>query len=144
MLNDRRLSEYELRLVLSQREVEIKRLRDENEQLRSQVSTLTKWNVAWQKHRWNQELIRRSEGLEKEFKGLSDVQTKLLLYLANATGKESIRHVRGIAKQLGLDPATACINLKVLQQKKLIRAYLFNSNRKKYYALPETLQFINN
>lgn len=135
------MSSYELRSVIDTKNQQINHLRGENDELRQKVDTLSDWNSRWQKLRWNQEMIRQCECLRSEFGKLSDVQTTIIKYLASLRDRRGTRHVRGLARELGISPSTVCVNLKRLQQMGLARAYLRNSNRKKFYTMPDALQF---
>lgn len=132
---------FELRQILRQKETEISRLKHERESLRKDISQLKNWNYLWQKHRWSEAMRRGCNDLEKEIKGLSDMQTKILNYLSELR-KGGCRHVRGISRQLKLSPTTVCRNLAKLQEKGLVRAYLRNSNKKKFYTLPEASELL--
>ncbi len=68
MDTSRLMSSYELRQMLGMKDKELIRLKEQLNTLQKENETLKDWNFRWQKHRWNQELIRQSEGLEKEFK----------------------------------------------------------------------------
>lgn len=135
MINSRYLTNYELRQTLEMKDRQIGNLKTQISAIKEENNKLTYWNSQWQKYRLNKALIRRSDALKQEIAHLSDVQTKLIKYLASIEREKEPRHVRGIAKELCLNVATASINLKRLQQKGLIRCYQRHSCKKKYYTL---------
>lgn len=138
----RHLTPFELRQVLEMEKRKNIRLRQENKELKKEVERLSEWNLLWQKQRWNEEMAKQCEGLEKEIGSLSNNQTTILLHLASAQGRRAERHVRGIARATKLNVATVSKDLKVLQRMKLVRAYLRNSNKKKFHTLPCAKDFI--
>jgi len=141
MDTSRQFNTYELRNVLDMKQTEIDRLRKENIELRAKNQVLCNWNVAWQKHRWNEALLERCEGLEQEIKGLSNIQTRILVYLSR-THDANRRHVRAVSRAMSISPSTAHHNLAVLAGKRLIRCYLRGSHLKKYYTLPEAQDLV--
>jgi hypothetical protein len=126
------MTSYELRATIEMKNQRIESLLQEKEVLLKKIDVLEDWNSRWQTERWNQELVRQCAGLVNE---CSNPQKRILEYLASVQGHKAQRHVRGIARVTGLNITIVSINLRELQHKKLVRAYICGS-KKNYYTLP--------
>ena len=139
---DRSLTILELRTHLKHKVNQLKKAYQEIHNLKQENKKLTDWNIKWQQHTWNKEMIRHCEVISKEFQKLSEPETKIINYLLNALKSKADRHLRAISRGTGISAASVHYNLKKLTKKQLIRCYSRNSNKKKYYCLPEAKLFL--
>ena len=138
------MSNYELRASLELKDRQISRLKEELTIAQKENETLRDWNNMWQTATWSRRLASQCDYIHKEIKGLSYIQTKLLKYVAGLVHKKGERHLRSISRALCIPPSTASVNLSILQSKGLVRSYYRNTKFKRFYALPETMQFLDN
>lgn len=130
------MTSYELRATIEMKNRLIDLLFKEKAELQRRIDELTDWNIRWQQERWNQELARQCAGLINE---CLDPQRKIFDYLTSVQGCKVPRHVRGISRATSLNVAIVSINLRELQRKKLVRAYIHGS-KKNYYTLPRIVE----
>jgi hypothetical protein len=136
------LTTSELRIHLENKEVQLKKAWHEIASLKQENKKLTDWNIKWQQHVWNKEMIKHCEIISKEFEKLSEPETKIIDYLLNLLKFRADRHLRAISRGTGISVSSVQYNLKKLTKKQLIRCYSRNSNKKKYYCLPEVRLFL--
>jgi DNA-binding MarR family transcriptional regulator len=139
---DRSLTSMELRIHLKHKEDQLKKAILEIHNLKQENKEISEWNIKWQQHVWNKEMIKHCEVISKEFQKLSEPETKIIDYLLNSLESKAGRHLRAISRATGISLSTAQYNLKKLTKKQLIRCYSRNSNKKKYYCLPEARRFL--
>lgn len=141
MKMSREMNYFELRACLEQEKTRNKKLLLVVNKLTQENALISEWNLAWQKRRWTDQLVKESDWLKDEIAGLSDKESKVLLYL---TAPAQGRHLRAISRATGLAVATTYRAIKNLRERKLARCYSYNSNRKQYYTLKLALLFIKN
>jgi len=139
---DRSLTILELRTHLKHKVGQLREAYQEIHNLKQENKKLVDWNLKWQQHTWNKEMIRYCDFISKEFQKLSEPETKIINYLLNALKSKADRHLRAISRGTGISAASVHYNLKKLTKKQLIRCYSRNSNKKKYYCLPEAKLFL--